>query len=84
MQLQLLAPALRHFCADMGLPAERVPTQAEAARLRPRLRSGMLAAIDARLHQAIDAADGLASGEYLALLQAAPRHIVRAMLDGAP
>jgi geranylgeranyl pyrophosphate synthase len=84
MQLQLLAPALRHFCADMGLPAERVPTQAEAARLRPRLRSGMLAAIDARLHQAMDAADGLASGEYLALLQAAPRHIVRAMLDGAP
>lgn len=83
-QLHLLAPALRHFCADVDRPAGLVLTAEEAARLRPRLRSGMLAAIDARLQQAMDAANGLAGGAYRALLRAAPGNIVRAMLDGAP
>ena len=83
-QLPLLAPALRHFCGGLNAPGFDVLAAEDAARLRPRLRSGMLAAIESRLQQAMDAAHGLSSGEYRALLQAAPREIVRAMLDGAP
>jgi hypothetical protein len=83
MQLTLLAPAIRHFCGDLDAPGPGVLT-ADAARLRARLRSDMLAAIESRSQQAVDAAGGLPCGEYRALLQAAPREIVRAMLVGEP
>jgi len=83
-QLPLLAPALRHFCAEVDLASQAVLTAETAARLRPRLRNGMLAAIEARLQQAMAAADQLASGRYRVLLHTAPHDIVRTMLVGAP
>jgi hypothetical protein len=43
----------------------------------------MLAAIESRLQQAMDAADALPGGEYQPLLHAAPRDVVQAMLVGA-
>lgn len=83
-QLPLLAPALWHFCAEMGLPSQAAMLTAEnAARLRGQLRNGMLAAIEARLEQAMAAADQLAIGHYRLLLRTAPHEIVRAMLVGA-
>jgi hypothetical protein len=78
-----LAPALWHFCADVDVADRAVLTTENAARLRPRLRSGMLAAIEARLQQAMAAADQLPSGSYHVLLRTAPHDIVQAMLVGA-
>jgi geranylgeranyl pyrophosphate synthase len=49
-----------------------------------RLRSEMVAAIEARLQQAVAAADQLPSGAHKVLLERAPRHIVRTMWVGAP
>lgn len=85
-QLPLLAPALWHFCAEEDLPAQPALLTAEhAARLRPQLRDGMRAAIEARLQQAMAAADQLPSGgPYRGLLQTAPREIVRTMWAGVP
>lgn len=48
------------------------------------LRGEMVAAIESRLQQAMDAADRLPGGDHKALLRAAPRHIVRTMWAGAP
>lgn len=83
-QLPLLAPALWHFCAEADSPGQATALTAEnAARLRPQLRDGMLAAIEARLQQARAAADQLPSGRYRVLLQSAPHDIVRTTLVGA-
>ena len=82
-QLRLLVPAVWHFCADLA--QEPFPlTPGHAARLRPRLRSEMLAAIEVRLQQALAAAAQLPGGPHGALLASAPRHIVRAMSVGVP
>jgi geranylgeranyl pyrophosphate synthase len=81
--LALLAPAAWHFCADLG--QEPFPlTPDHAARLRPRLRRDMLAAIEARLQQAMTAADQLPGGPHHVLLASAPRHMVRAMSVVSP
>lgn len=81
--LHLLAPALWHFHAD--LPGQGASLTAEhAARLRPHLRKPLLAAIESRLQQAVAAADALPGGRYRALLQTAPRDIVRTMGAGVP
>ncbi|TFZ03086.1 polyprenyl synthetase family protein [Ramlibacter henchirensis] len=82
-QLSLLAPAVWHFCADLA-PESSSLTPDHAARLRPQLRSAMLAAIEVRLQQAMAAANQLPSGPCDVLLATAPRHIVRAMSLGAP
>lgn len=83
-QLPLIAPALRHFCAEVDLPRQAVLTPEIATRLRPRLRDRMLAAIESRLQQAMAAADQLPGGRYRVLLQTAPHDIMRTMLVGAP
>ena len=81
-QLDLLAPAVWHFCADVARkPSSLTPDH--VARLLPRLRSGMLAAIEARLQQATAAASQLPGGSHGVLLATAPRHILRTMSAGA-
>lgn len=82
-QLRLLTPAVWHFCADLAQEPSSL-TREDAARLRPRLRDGMLAAIEARLQQAMAAAHQLAGGPHDVLLAVAPRHIVQAMSAGVP
>ena len=81
-QLALLAPALWHFCGETDLSGPGAALQ--AAGLRAPLRKGMVAAIEARLAQAVAAAQPLTSGPWQDLLRTAPRDIVRAMWAGAP
>ena len=82
-QLALLAPAVSHFCAD--LPQEpSLLTPERVARLRPVLRGGMQAAIEARLQQARSAARRLPCESHGVLLATAPLHIVRTMSAAAP
>jgi hypothetical protein len=84
-QLALLAPALWHFCPESQLPHQASSlTREHAARLRPRLRSGMLAAIEARLQEAMAAAEQFPGGPHKVMLRSAPRAIVRIMQVGGP
>lgn len=84
-QWALLAPLLWHFCPECRLLGDaRSLTPEDAARLRPQLRSGMLAEIEARLLQATAAADRLPTGPQTVLLRSAPRAIVGIMQVGAP
>lgn len=82
-QLGLLGPAVWHFCAELAEEPFSV-APGDAARLWPRLRVEMLAAIEVRLQLALAAAAQLPGGPHGALLASAPRHIVRSMSVGVP